>query len=177
MSRDPRLAATERPSRITRHAQPMTRSSRERALSRIDTGRIVSILQSHLRGEIELQPTQVQAGKILLDRTLPTLQAVEAVQQDPRDQLQPTDLQAKLLALLERSPQIIKPLIDALLDRQPGMLDALLADRSSRATVVDQTDSSVVQGIELIDETRMNTGYSDNVESQLPPELPPGADD
>ena len=50
----------------------------------IKSTHIIRRLQQHLDGELEtpLTPTQVQAGKILLDRTVPVLQAMEITQGD-----------------------------------------------------------------------------------------------
>ena len=38
---------------------------------------LINRFQRHFDGECELTPTQIQAGKILLDRALPVLQSVE----------------------------------------------------------------------------------------------------
>ena len=44
---------------------------------KIKVGHLINRFQSHFDGELELSPTQIQAGKILLDRALPVLQSVE----------------------------------------------------------------------------------------------------
>ena len=44
---------------------------------KIKTAYIINRFQDHFAGKIELTTTQITAGKILLDRTLPVLQSVE----------------------------------------------------------------------------------------------------
>lgn len=44
---------------------------------KIKVAHLINRFQSHFDGELELSPTQIQAGKILLDRALPVLQSVE----------------------------------------------------------------------------------------------------
>ena len=44
---------------------------------KIKVAHLINRFQSHFDGECELTPTQIQAGKILLDRALPCLQSVE----------------------------------------------------------------------------------------------------
>lgn len=49
----------------------------ENTRARIQTSMLVERLHSHVLGKCELSQTQITAIRILLDRTLPTLQAVE----------------------------------------------------------------------------------------------------
>jgi len=44
---------------------------------KIKVAELINRFQKHFDGEVELSPTQIQAGKILLDRALPVLQSVE----------------------------------------------------------------------------------------------------
>ena len=44
---------------------------------KIKVAHLINRFQAHFDGELELSPTQIQAGKILLDRALPVLQSVE----------------------------------------------------------------------------------------------------
>jgi len=48
-----------------------------RARERIKAGMIITRLQKHLNGELEMSGTQIQAARILLGKALPDLQAVE----------------------------------------------------------------------------------------------------
>jgi hypothetical protein len=49
----------------------------ENTRAKIKVAELINRFQKHFDGEIELSPTQIQAGKILLDRALPILQSVE----------------------------------------------------------------------------------------------------
>ena len=49
----------------------------ENTRAKIQVAHLCRRFQSHFDGEIELTTTQIQAGKILLDRALPVLQSVE----------------------------------------------------------------------------------------------------
>jgi hypothetical protein len=44
---------------------------------KIKVASLINRFQAHFNGELELTATQIQAGKILLDRALPVLQSVE----------------------------------------------------------------------------------------------------
>lgn len=48
---------------------------------RIQTTMIVKRLESHLLGEVEMSSTQIRAAEILLNKTLPNLQSIEAKQE------------------------------------------------------------------------------------------------
>ena len=49
----------------------------ENTRAKIKVAELINRFQRHFDGECELTPTQLQAGKILLDRALPVLQSVE----------------------------------------------------------------------------------------------------
>lgn len=49
----------------------------ENTRTKIKVAVLINRFHSHFMGECELTPTQIQAGKILLDRALPILQSVE----------------------------------------------------------------------------------------------------
>jgi hypothetical protein len=49
----------------------------ENTRQRIQTTMLVKRLEDHAAGKCELSATQIQAARILLDRTLPTLQSIE----------------------------------------------------------------------------------------------------
>ena len=44
---------------------------------KIKVAHLINRFQAHFDGDLELTATQIQAGKILLDRALPCLQSVE----------------------------------------------------------------------------------------------------
>lgn len=49
----------------------------ENTRAKIKVAELINRFTRHFNGEIELSATQIQAGKILLDRALPVLQSVE----------------------------------------------------------------------------------------------------
>lgn len=49
----------------------------ENTRAKIKVAELCNRFHKHFMGECELTPTQIQAGKILLDRALPVLQSVE----------------------------------------------------------------------------------------------------
>jgi len=48
----------------------------EKSRQRIKTGKIIAKLQKHIHGKAEMSPSQVQAARILLCKTLPDLSNV-----------------------------------------------------------------------------------------------------
>ena len=67
-------STTLRPSE-SKHGRPRAYGERQRA--RIDTTLILGKLAGHIVGDDEMSATQIQAARILLDRTVPVLRAVE----------------------------------------------------------------------------------------------------
>lgn len=55
----------------------MRRSHQDDVRAKIGVSQITNRLQKHIDGEIELTATQIQAARILLDKSLPNLQATE----------------------------------------------------------------------------------------------------
>lgn len=56
-------------------AATLTRRQTDAARDHIKTNRIVEELQKYIDGERKMEPAQVRAAQILLDRTLPCLSA------------------------------------------------------------------------------------------------------
>lgn len=76
--------------------------------NKIQTSQIINRLQDHMHGRCELAPTQVAAAKILLDRVVPVLSAVE---QTRVDVLPPeTELIATIQRLIAANPALIAAL-------------------------------------------------------------------
>lgn len=48
----------------------------EEARGKIKTTQLINRLQNHTDGKVEMSPTQVQAARILLGKSLPDLQAI-----------------------------------------------------------------------------------------------------
>ena len=59
----------------SKHGRPRAFGERQRA--RIDSSVILGKLANHVTGDDEMSATQIQAARILLDRTVPVLKAVE----------------------------------------------------------------------------------------------------
>ncbi len=49
---------------------------------KIQASQLINRLQNHVLGEIELSQTQIQAAKILLDKSVPNLQSIEHAGED-----------------------------------------------------------------------------------------------
>jgi hypothetical protein len=77
----------------------------------IDSSRVVNRLQDHLEGETELSATQVQAAKILLDKSLPSLQSADITAHSSPQMEGEAELKAKLLALIQSDPLLIRELV------------------------------------------------------------------
>lgn len=65
--------------------EPLNRKHSTIARQKIQTTMIVTRLQNHLAGKCDLSTTQVQAARILLDRTIPTLTSTELTGRDGKD--------------------------------------------------------------------------------------------
>ena len=62
----------------------------ERTRKKIQVSQIINRLHKHLDGEVELTPAQVSSAKLLLDKSLPSLSAVDfqgEVKVDPVSQI------------------------------------------------------------------------------------------
>ncbi len=57
--------------------RPLSQLSQEQLRAKIDGGRIIKLLNSHIFDGQEISPTQLQVAKIMLDRVLPVLQSQE----------------------------------------------------------------------------------------------------
>lgn len=101
---------------------------RERVISQIQTSTIVNKLQQHIEdpAQTPLTDTQIRSAKILLDRTLPTLQAAEITNIDENDKLSEGEIVAKLDALIASKPEIL----DILLARRAAMAKPIQKDES-----------------------------------------------
>lgn len=98
--------------------------------AKIKTDHLIERLNHHIDGKIELQPTQIAACKILLDRVVPVLSAVE---QTRVDVLPPeTELIATIQRLIASNPALIAALGQhAPLIGSSSTIDATLAAQQS----------------------------------------------
>lgn len=76
----------------------------------IDSTRVVNRLQDHLNGEIELSATQVQSAKILLDKSLPSLQSADITAHSSPQIESEEALLAQLQGLIAKYPHLISQL-------------------------------------------------------------------
>ena len=79
----------------------------------IDSTRLVNRLQDHIHGKedgttVDLSATQIQAAKILLDKSLPSLQSADITAHSSPQIEGEGALLAKLAELLRKNPQLIK---------------------------------------------------------------------
>jgi hypothetical protein len=72
---------------------------------------IEKLLANHYNGREKLSPTQLKAIELRYARLRPTLAAVEHTQLDPRDQMSPEELVAKLAALFDAQPQLLQQVL------------------------------------------------------------------
>ena len=93
----------------------MTDSWREKC----STTMLMLRLKSHIDGDIELQPTQLKAIELILQRTVASLSSVEQTVHNADDTLSEDQLLAKFSALFEA---------------QPGLLQRILALQARGAT-------------------------------------------
>ena len=70
----------------------------EKTRTKIKTTQIVNLLQKHEQGKVDMKPSQVNAAKVLLDKTLPSLSMADIVQHT-EDQT-PEELYYKLSQLI-----------------------------------------------------------------------------
>lgn len=75
---------------------------------KIRAGALIGRLNRAARGEIELSKIQVEATKILLDKAMPSLQAIEQTQVNPWDQMSEDEMVEQVRALIAAHPQLIK---------------------------------------------------------------------
>jgi hypothetical protein len=67
-------------------------------------------LESYMKGEIELTPAQVSAAKILMDKGMPSLQAVEQTQVNEFEQMSEEEILGLVNALITSNPGLIAKL-------------------------------------------------------------------
>lgn len=78
---------------------------------RVKVGMLVSRLEAASEGRVDMTPTQVAAAKILIDKCLPSLSAVEQTTIDPSSALGEGDIRDQLRALLSAHPDIVQELL------------------------------------------------------------------
>lgn len=80
---------------------------REAIRERIQVGMLVTQLEKASKGEVDLSPTQVSAAKILLDKALPSLQAIETSAKEQFSELSDDELREQVRALITLHPWLL----------------------------------------------------------------------
>lgn len=78
---------------------------------KIGVSMLMNRLKKHIDGEIELQQTQLKAIELILQRTVPSLSAVEQTNIEPEKALTESDLLAQMGAFLAAHPDLAQQAI------------------------------------------------------------------
>jgi hypothetical protein len=98
---------------------------------RIQAGILIKRLKRASSGKLEMSKSQLEATKMLLDKAMPSLQAVEHSQTEvPKTE---DEILASLAHLIASNPAVLKPLVDA----DPGVRAALQSILTGAPSVVD----------------------------------------
>ena len=110
--------------------KPISPSARQAMIDRIDTGAIMARLESNtlkypnMQGVIEpeLTASQLASAKLILDRTLPTLQAIDHLHRiDDQDKMTEAEIMAKLMEELEKDPTMLAALGLKKIEKPPAI--------------------------------------------------------
>lgn len=111
----------------------------EFARRKIKAGILIARLNRAAAGKTELSKSQLEATKMLLDKAVPSLQAVETSQANPWDSVSDEDMREQVKALI--TSQV--PLLLAVLDADPGLRAAVLAHITQKPALVEHTNSTI----------------------------------
>ena len=110
--------------------KPSSPAARQAMIDRIDTGAIMARLERNtlkypnMQGvmEPELTASQLASAKLILDRTLPTLQAIDHLHRiDDQDKMSEAEIMAKLMEELEKSPDMLAALGLKKIEKPPAI--------------------------------------------------------
>ncbi len=85
----------------------LTRRQSENARAAIDVAKIIRKLQRTIDGEIEMTPGQIKAAMILLDKSLPTLQAIDSHVVTDKSSMSPEECEQALREYLLANPAVV----------------------------------------------------------------------
>lgn len=88
-------------------AGSMTNARAEDMRARIQTGIMLTKLHKDATGQVPLTDGQRASIKLLIDKAMPTLQAVEATQLEPAMVLSEEDILTNITLLLKQRPDLI----------------------------------------------------------------------
>lgn len=119
-------------------ARNKVRMTSEEHRQRIKVGMLITKLEKVASGQMKLSQSQVTAAKALLDKALPTLQAVEAhVITEPAATRSEADLLADLRALVRAYPDVVRSML-AEIDAIPGECAVVQSNNQANALELDQ---------------------------------------
>lgn len=81
-----------------------------------------------------MEPAQVQAAKVLIDRGKPVLQAIETTQTNPWDSMSEQEMYEQVKALITSSQSLLL----RVLDEDPGLRAAVQAHITQKPVAVEQ---------------------------------------
>lgn len=120
-----------------RSNQHLKRAERVRdvefARRKIKAGILISRLAKAASGKIELTKSQLEASKMLLDKAVPSLQAVEQTVISATDSMSEDEVKEQVKALITSSPALLM----SILDSDPGLRAAVLAHITSKPVAVE----------------------------------------
>ena len=110
--------------------------------------RIKKQLVEHGFGNVDMNPSQVKALEVILDRHEPRLSSVEQVQQDPRDLGDPNALLSQMVAALAANPLLVARLRQALeqAEQQAAELAGVAIANASAITQQSEGESGNAHG-------------------------------
>ena len=99
-------------------------------IDRVDTGAILARLERNVHGwpdirgniEPELTASQLASAKLILDRTLPTLQAIDHLHRiNDQDKMTEAEIMARLMEELEKDPTMLAALGLKKIEKPPAI--------------------------------------------------------
>ena len=90
---------------------------------RIKVGNLLARLYKAGRGKLDLSSNQIQAIKLLLDKAMPTLQAVETSYSEPAVERSEPELVAELKRVFDSSPGLLDQIIAERAQANPGVVE------------------------------------------------------
>lgn len=92
----------------------------EKVREKIAHSEIANRLIKHINGDVRMSPEQVSAARILLDKVIPNLQAVENTVINEYEGLNPEDVQRQVIATLSANPALLIDILRLMAQDQVG---------------------------------------------------------
>lgn len=94
-------ALSRRDQHSKRQADKQAAEQREAWKDRIKPGKLLSKLEAHMDGKVELSASQIKAAEVVLDRLVPRPSSIEQAEVNEIDALSRKDLLGRIQALLQ----------------------------------------------------------------------------